>query len=57
MDYAKRLISTIEQLISTKSKKHIVGGILLSTSIFLGDLAVTVMSTKVEEDDDEQNVF
>lgn len=57
MDYAKRLISTIEHLISTKSKKHIVGGILLSTSIFLGGLAVTVMSTKVEEDDDEQNVF
>ena len=57
MDYAKRLISTIEHLISTKSKNHIVGGILLSTSIFLGGLAIAVMSTKVEEDDDEQNVF
>ena len=34
MDYAKRLISTIEHLINTKSKKHIVGGILLSTSVF-----------------------
>ena len=49
MEYAKRLILTIEQIVSTKSKKHIVGGILLSTSIFLGGLALTVMSTKIEE--------
>lgn len=49
MDYAKRLISTIEHLINTKGKKHIVGGILLSTSIFLGSLAVTVITSKIEE--------
>ena len=55
MDYAKRLISTIEHLINTKSKKHIVGGILLSTSVFLGSLAITVISTKNEENSDEQN--
>lgn len=55
MDYAKRLISTIEHLISTKSKKHIVGGILLSTSVFFGSLAITVISTKIEENADEQS--
>ena len=55
MDYAKRLISTIEHLINTKSKKHIVGGILLNTSVFLGSLAITVISTKIEENSDEQN--
>lgn len=54
MEYAKRLISTIEHLINTKSKKHIVGGMLLSTSVFLGGLALTVMSTKIEENNDEQ---
>ena len=53
MDYAKRLISTIEHLISTKNKKHIVGGILLSASIFLGGLAVTVISTKTEDTDED----
>lgn len=49
MDRMRRLISTIEDLVSSKKKRHIVGGILLSTSIFLGGLALTVMSTKVEE--------
>lgn len=53
MEHVKRLISTLEHLVSTKKKRHIVGGILLSTSIFLGGLALTVMSTKVEENDDE----
>ena len=40
MEHAKRPILTIE---------HLVGGVLLSASIFLGGLALTVMSTKIEE--------
>lgn len=55
MDYAKRFVATFEHLVSTKKKRHIVGGILLSTSLFLGGLALTVMSTKVEENNDEQD--
>lgn len=54
MEYAKRLISTIEQLVSTKSKKHIVGGVLLSASIFLGGLALTVVSAKIEEESSDE---
>ena len=53
MDRARRIISTLEHLVSSKKKRHIVGGILLSTSIFLGGLALTVMSTNVEENVDE----
>ena len=53
MDRAKRIIATLEHLVSSKKKRHIVGGILLSTSIFLGGLALTVMSTRVEENIDE----
>lgn len=53
MDRAKRIISTLEHLVSSKKKRHIVGGILLSASIFLGGLALTVMSTRVEENIDE----
>lgn len=53
MESMKRLISTIDQLISTKSKRHIIGGILLSASIFLGGLALTVVSAKVEEKSDQ----
>lgn len=57
MEHVKRLISTLEHLVSTKKKRHIVGGILLSTSIFLGGLALTVISTKVEENIDEENDY
>lgn len=56
MDHVKRFITTLEHLVSTKKKRHIVGGILLSTSIFLGGLALTVMSTKVEENIDEPEI-
>lgn len=53
MERAKRVLATLEHLVSTKKKRHIVGGILLSTSIFLGGLAMTVMSTKGEGSIDE----
>lgn len=55
MDRAKRFIATLEHLLSSKKKRHIVGGILLSASIFLGGLALTVMSTNVEENIDEED--
>ena len=54
MDRVKRIISTLEHLVSSKSKKHIVGGVLLSASIFLGGLALTVMSAKIEENFNEE---
>ena len=52
MDKAKRLILTVEHLISTKTKQHIVGGILFSVSVFLGALATTVLTMKVDDADD-----
>lgn len=54
MDRVKRFITTLEHLVSTKKKRHIVGGILLSTSVFLGGLALTVMSTKLEENEENE---
>lgn len=54
MDRAKRLVLTVEHLISTKTKQHIVGGILFSVSVFLGALATTVLTMKVNAVDDEQ---
>lgn len=57
MDHAKKFIATLEHLTNTKKKRHIVGGILLSASLFLGGLALTVMSTKTEESIDESETF
>lgn len=56
MDRAKRFVATLEHLVSTKKKRHIVGGILLSASIFLGGLALTVMSASVEENFNEESI-
>ena len=55
MDRVKRIIATLEHLLGTKKKRHIVGGILLSASVFLGGLALTVMSAKNEENTDEEH--
>lgn len=56
MERIKKVIATLELAVSTNKKKHIVGGILLSTSLFLGGLALTVMSAKIEENIDEEDV-
>lgn len=49
MERAKRLLSTIEHLLSTKRKRHIVAGSLLSAALFMGGLAGTILSIKVDE--------
>lgn len=54
MDKVKRLVLTVEHLISTKTKQHIVGGILFSVSVFLGALATTVLTMKISSTDNLQ---
>ena len=55
MDRAKKLVLTVEHLISTQTKQHIVGGLLFSVSVFLGALATTVLTMKVDSIDEQQN--
>lgn len=40
------MISTIDSILDTKRKRRIVGGILLSAALFLGGLAITVLTIK-----------
>lgn len=54
MERTKRLLSTIEHLISTRRRRHIVAGVLLSIALFAGGLAGTVLSIKVDETEYEQ---
>lgn len=49
MERAKRLLSTIDHLMSTKRKRHIIAGLLLSAALFAGGLAATVLSIKGDE--------
>lgn len=54
MDGLENLISMLDYILDTKRKRHITGGILLSVSMLFGGLALTVMTIKKEENDDEQ---
>lgn len=36
----------IDEMLDTKRKRHIIGGALLSASLFLGGLAITALSIK-----------
>lgn len=46
MERLEKLISTTNSMLDTKQKRHIVGGALLSASLFFGGLAFTAMSIK-----------
>ena len=54
MDGLENVISVLDYVLDTKRKRHIMGGILLSVSFLFGGLAITVMTIKNEEEEDEQ---
>lgn len=56
MNRLEGMIATLDYLLSTKRKRHIVGGILMSSSLLFAGLAFTVLSLKqeIKENDDEQ---
>lgn len=49
MERLELLMVLIEETLDTKKKRHIVGGILMSVSLFFGGLAVTVITINREE--------
>ena len=51
MDMLEGLIYALDNMLDTKRKRHIAGGILLSASLLFGGLAVTVMTIKVESEE------
>jgi len=50
MEYLEGIIYMLDTLLDTKRKRHITGGILLSTSLLFGGLAITVMTIKDNEE-------
>lgn len=48
MENVESLVTTLDYLLDTKRKRHIVGGILLSASLLFGGLAMTVMTIRNE---------
>lgn len=53
MDILDDFITAVDSMLDSKRKRHITGGILLSAALLFGDLAVTVITIKIEEDYDE----
>jgi len=48
MDFLDAFIFSLDNMLNTKRKRHIIGGILLSASALFGGLAVTVFTIKNE---------
>ena len=46
----------VDYTLNTKKKRHIAGGILVSVSLLFGGLAITVISLKNEEKQNERYI-
>lgn len=49
MEGLDNIIYMLDEMLDTKRKRHVTGGILLSISALFGGLAITVMSIGKEE--------
>lgn len=58
MDRLNYIVAMLEKTLGTKAKRHILGGALISVSLLFSGLALTVMTLKTEdmEDDDENEI-
>lgn len=61
MDRLDYVIAMLERTLGTRSKRHIMGGALISVSLLFGGLALTVMTLKTEDkennEDNEMQVY
>lgn len=57
MNRLEGFMASLEYLLNSKKKKHIMGGILLSTSLLFAGLAFTIVTLKQEETEDENEQF
>jgi hypothetical protein len=52
MDRLNYIVMMLEKTLGTRSKRHIMGGALVSVSLLFGGLALTVMTLKTENNDE-----
>lgn len=57
MERVGTLLSMLDQILDTKKKRHIAGGVLMSVSMLFGGLAVTVLTLKSEEKGNELQII
>ena len=56
MERLDAVLSMLDQILDTKKKRHLAGGVLLSVSLLFGGLAVTVLTLKSEEKYNEYQI-
>lgn len=54
MENLERILAILEKTLSTKKRRHIAGGLLLSASLLFGGLAVTVITLKYDTIDEDE---
>lgn len=55
MDRLGELVSLLDHALNTKRKRHITGGVLMSISLLFGGLALTILTVKNEENEENYN--
>lgn len=55
LHYFKAVVELLDLTLSTKNKRHLVGGGLLGLAMLFGTLAVTVMTANTERTEEENN--
>lgn len=55
MERIDTFLSMLDRILDTKKKRHLAGGVLMSVSLLFGGLAVTVLSLKSEEQNNDNN--
>lgn len=48
------VLSIVDYAFSDRKRRHVIGGVLMSISLLFGGLAITVISLKEDNRDDEQ---
>lgn len=56
MERLDAVLSMLDEILDTKKKRHLAGGVLLSVSLLFGGLAVTVLTLKSEENYNEYQI-
>lgn len=55
MDRLEAILSMLDNILDTRRKRHIAGGFLMSASLLFGGLAVTILTLKEMELEEETN--
>ena len=57
MDRLEIALAMIDHALNTKKKRHIAGGTLMSVSLLFAGLAVTVITLKSNEEEQDETIY